>query len=111
MLILILIFLILIFNKISFKKKLSISDIMHSKFIYMITLSVSKIKNIIKIIKCYFLKASSIFDVFFEINSMIKQSGFTKYVVSSIFFCSLMLYLFSLIKVIVKLMIIVINVF
>ena len=72
MLILILIFLILIFDKISFKKILSINDIMHFEFTHIMTLFVNKIKNIIKIIKCHFLKASFIFDAFFEINSMIK---------------------------------------
>ena len=111
MLIFILIFLISIFDKISFKKILSISDMMHFEFTYMIILSVNKAKNIIKIIKCYFLKTSSVFGVFFEINSMIKQSKFTKYVVFSIFFCSLMLCSFSLTRVIVKLIIIVTNAF
>ena len=109
MLIPILIFLILIFDKISFKNFLSISDIMYSEFIYMMTFSVSKAKNIIKIIKCHFLKASFIFDVFSETNSMIKQSEFMKYVVSSIFFCLLILCSFSLIRVIIKLIIIVTN--
>ena len=84
---------------------------MHFEFIYMITLFVNKIKNIVKITKCHFLKTNSIFDVFSEINSMIKQSRFTKYVVFSIFFYSLMLCLFSLIKIIIKSIIIVISAF
>ena len=72
MLILILIFLILIFDKISFKKFLSINDIMYFEFTHIMTLFVNKIKNIIKITKCYFLKTSFVFDVFSEINSIIK---------------------------------------
>ena len=84
---------------------------MHFEFTHMMTLSVNKTKNIIKIIKCHFLKTSFVFDVFFEINSMIKQLEFTKYVVFSIFFCSLILCSFSLIKIIIKLIIIVANAF
>ena len=84
---------------------------MHFEFTHMITLFVNKIKNIIKIIKCHFLKTSFIFDVFFEINSIIEQLRFTKYVVSSTFFCSLILCSFSLIRVIIKLMIIVTSAF
>ena len=111
MIIFILIFLISIFDKIFFKNFLSINDMMHSEFTHIITLFVNKIKNIIKITKCHFLKASSIFDVFSETNSIIRQLEFTKYVVSSIFFCSLMLCSFSLIKIIIKLIIIIINAF
>ena len=71
-LIFILIFLISIYNKISFKNFLLISDIMYLEFIYMMTLALSKAKNIIKITKCHFLKISFIFDVFFDIDSIIK---------------------------------------
>ena len=71
-LIFILIFLILIYNKISFKNFLLINDIVHFEFIYIIILAFNKIKNIIKIIKRYFLKINFIFDAFFDINSIIK---------------------------------------
>ena len=68
----ILTFLISTFDKISFKNFLFISDMIHFEFIYIMIFSVNKIKNIIKIIKCHFLKASFIFNVFFDIDSMIK---------------------------------------
>ena len=84
MLILILIFLIKTFNKKIFKNFLSINDIMHFKFTQIMILILRKAKNIIKITKCYFLKTSLIFDVFSDINSIIKYSKFTKYVVFSI---------------------------
>ena len=71
-LIFILIFLILIYNKKNFKFLLLINDIMHFKFIYIIIFAFSKAKNIIKITKCHFLKINLIFDVFFDINSIIK---------------------------------------
>ena len=71
-LIFILILLIKIFNKFFFKNFLLISDIMHFEFMYIMTLIFRKIKNIIKITKCYFLKTNFIFNVFFDIDSMIK---------------------------------------
>ena len=106
-LIFILIFLISTYNKISFKKFLSISDIMHFEFIYIIILVFNKIKNIIKIAKCYFLKINLIFDIFFDIDLIIKQSKFIKYIVFSIFFYSAISLL--LIKVIVKFVITIAN--
>ena len=110
MLIFILIFLILIFNKNSFKKILLINDIIHFEFIYIMIFIFNKIKNIVKITKCYFLKIDFVFDIFFDINLMIKQSRFTKYVASSIFFCSLIIILLLLTKIIVKFVIMIINV-
>ena len=85
-LILILIFLIKTFNKISFKNFLLINDIMHFEFTYIMILTSRKTKNIIKITKCHFPKTSFIFDVFFDINSIIKHSKFMKYVIFLIFF-------------------------
>ena len=111
MLILILIFLISTLEKISFKFFLLINDMMYFGFIYIMIFSVNKIKNIIKITKYHCLKASLIFDVFFDIYSMITQSKLTKYVIFSIFFCSFMSSSFSLIKIIIKLIITMINVF
>ena len=110
MLILILILLIKTFNKISFKNFLSINDMMHSEFTHMMTLIFRKIKNIIKITKYHFLKMSLIFDIFFDINSMIKHSKFTKYIVFSIFFCSLLTISLLLTKIIVIFIMKIINV-
>ena len=101
MLIFILIFLIKIFNKISFKNFLLISDMMYFKFTHIITLISRKTKNIIKIMKCYFLKTNLIFDVFFNIDLMIKYSRFTKYIIFSIFFYLLLTISLSLIKIII----------
>ena len=100
-LIFILILLIKTFDKILFKNFLLISDMMHFEFIYMMTLVSRKAKNIIKITKCHFLKTSLIFDVFFDINLMIKHSKFMEYVIFSIFFCSLLIISLLLIKIII----------
>ena len=72
MLIFTLIFLILIYNKISFKILLLINNIIYFKFIYMMIFIFNKIKNIIKITKYHFLKINFIFDIFFDIDLMIK---------------------------------------
>ena len=72
MLIFILIFLISTYNKISFKNFLLINDIVHFEFIYIMTLTFNKIKNIVKITKYHFLKISFIFNTFFDIDLMIK---------------------------------------
>ena len=101
MLILILILLIKTFDKISFKNFLLINDMIQLKFTQMIILTSRKTKNIVKITKYHFLKMSFIFDVFFDINLMIRHSRFTKYIVSSIFFYSLLIISLSLIKIIV----------
>ena len=60
------------FNKISFKNFLLINDMIHLEFTYIITLISHKTKNIIKITKCHFLKTNFIFDVFFDIDLMIR---------------------------------------
>ena len=52
----------------------------------MIIFFVNKTKNIIKVTKCHFLKTSFVFGVFFEIDSIIRQLEFTKYVVFFNFF-------------------------
>ena len=72
MLIFILIFLILTYNKKKFNFFLLINDIMHFEFIYIMILVFSKIKNIIKIMKYHFLNINFIFDIFFDIDLMIK---------------------------------------
>ena len=101
MLILILILLIKTFDKFFLKNFLSINDIMYFKFTHMMILTPRKAKNIIKITKCHFLKTSFIFDIFFNINSIIKHSKFMKYIVSSISFCSLLTISLLLIKIII----------
>ena len=100
-LILILILLIKTFNKFFFKFFLLISDMIYFKFTYMMILTSRKTKNIIKITKCHFLKASLIFDVFFDINLMIKHSKFMKYIIFSISFYSLLIISLSLTKIII----------
>ena len=101
MLMLILILLIKTFNKISFKNFLLINDIMYFEFTHMMILISRKIKNIIKITKCHFLKTNFVFDIFFDIDLMIKHSKFTKYIVSSIFFCLLLMISLLLTKIII----------
>ena len=101
MLILILIFLIKTFDKIFFKNFLLINDMMYFEFTHIMILTFHKIKNIIKITKCYFLKTSFVFDIFFDIDSIIKHLKFIKYVIFSIFFYSLLTTLLLLIKIII----------
>ena len=67
-----LIFLISIYNKKKIKFFLLINNIIYFEFIYIMTFAFNKVKNIIKITKYHFLKINFIFDVFFDIDLIIK---------------------------------------